>query len=357
MTARERFRRVMNYEPVDRPLVLAIETLNEGVALARWRQEGLPPNQSPQDFLGMETFAEVPLNVGPFPVFETRLLSETAEHITEIDGWGATVRRRKDAPGMYYGYIEHPVKTRADWENYKWRLQPDTPGRIPADLDRIAAELNASDQPVSVTLYPWFFRLAFYLMGMERFLTAFYEEPDLLHDMFAHQAALTLEVLRPWLGRVKIDFAVLMEDLAYKNGPHVSPRLYEEFWLPYQDPVIAALREAGVPIVSMWSSGNLDAVLPLMRDHGINATWPLERAAGMDPLRVRQEYGRGLLLGGGIPKEALIAGPEAITRELTRLRPLIEAGGYLPALDDVVPPEVPFSTYQFYVEALRKVLG
>ncbi len=72
---------------------------------------------------------------------------------------------------------------------------------------------------------------------------------------------------------------------------------------------------------------------------------------GGDPEKMRS-----LLLGGGIPKEALIEGPAAIDREIDRLLPLIREGGYLPALDDVVPPEGPFDTYRFFVNALRAVV-
>lgn len=45
----------------------------------------------------------------------------------------------------------------------------------------------------------------------------------------------------------------------------------------------------------------------------------------------------------------------AIDREIQRLMPVIREGGYLPALDDVVPPEVPLEHYRYFVNALRHV--
>jgi len=42
---------------------------------------------------------------------------------------GALVRRRKDNPTMFYGHIDHPVNTRADWEAYKLRFQASTNGK------------------------------------------------------------------------------------------------------------------------------------------------------------------------------------------------------------------------------------
>ncbi len=354
MTAREIFRRTINYEPVERPLVIALEPY-EPSGLRRWRREGLGEHSTPAEALGMDWLHLAPVNFSPMPDWEPRVVEEDEEYITQVGWMGATVRRRKDEPEMYYGHVDHAIKTRQDWEECKWRFQAKTEGRRPADLDALAAELEACDQPVGVHIFPFFFRLAFYLMGMERFMTAFYEEPDLVHDMFSFWGQFVQETLQPLLQKVRLDFVTFAEDLAYKQAPHISPRIYKEFWLPYQDPIVETLKAAGVPVICMWTAGNAEALLPLMLEHGINCTWPLERAAGMDPLALRTRFGRALRLGGGIPKEALIAGPEAIDREIERLKPLMAEGGYVPAVDDMVPPEVPLATYRHYLDRMREV--
>lgn len=343
----------MRGEPVDRIPVLALEPY-EQPGLDRWRREGLPEGQSPEEFLGMDRLCKLPVNLGPLPVFDRRVLSEDDEYYVDTDIFGAVVRRRKDAPTMYYGYIDHPIKSMDDWLKYKReRYDPNAPERLPADIDAVAAELNASENPVGLEVFPFFFRMGFYLLGMERFMTAFYDAPELIHDMFSFWSEFVLTVIRPLLSRVKVDFVSFGEDLAYNGGPHISPRVYEEFWLPYQDPLIRELRGTGAPVICMYSAGDLTPLLPLLMDHGFNCTWPIERSSGMDPIALRIKYGPGLSLAGGVPKEALIAGPEAIDRELKRLLPLARQGGYLPALDDMVPPEVPLDHYRYYVEALR----
>jgi uroporphyrinogen decarboxylase len=346
---------LFSYQTVDRLPVVALEPY-EGAGLERWRrEEGLPADQAPEACLGMDRLEKAPVNYGPLPLFETQILSEDATYYVERDGMGATVRRRKDAPGMYYGYIEHPIKTREDWEQYKWRYDPHTPGRLPENLDQVCAELNASENPVGLDLFPCFFRLGFYLMGMERFLTAFHDEPDLMQDMFGFWAEFLLQTVRPLLGKLYLDYVTFAEDLAYKGGPHISPKTYAEFWLPHQDPLVEALRRSGVPVICLWSAGDVRPLLPLLRQHGFNCTWPLERGAGMDPVALRKAYGPELRLGGGLSKEALIAGPEAIDREIDQLMPLISAGGYLPALDDMVPPEVSLANYRHLVRRLQEI--
>ena len=51
----------------------------------------------------------------------------------------------------------------------------------------------------------------------------------------------------------------------------------------------------------------------------------------------------------------MISGPAAIDAEIQRLMPVIEEGGYIPALDDMVPLEVPLSHYRHYIDALRRI--
>jgi len=270
---------------------------------------------------------------------------------------GTTVRRYKKAPTMYYGHIDHPVKTRADWERYRERFAPDLAARLPADWQTaVLPRLRESTDPVSLCPFPFFFRLGFYAMGMDRFLTAFHDEPDLIHDMFAYWAEFVETLVRPVLAARVVDVLIIAEDLAYKTSTHVSPAMYAAFWYPHQDRLIDLAARHGVSTVALWTSGNFEPLLPELLDHGFTCSWPLERQAqGMDAVALRRKYGRRLRLAGNVAKEAVIAGPAAIDRELDRLRPVIDDGGFIPAFDDMVPEEVPFAHYAYLVDALRAI--
>ena len=355
MNNRTRFQRIMNYQPVDRLPVMALEPYEKRV-IVRWRNEGLPPDISPAQYLGMVEPDDVPVTWNPIPAFDDKILADDGEYFLQTNFMGATMRCRKDAPTTFYGHVDHPVKTRADWERYKARFRAASPGRVRGDWnDETIRQLNASDKPVGLYFFPFFCRLGFYAMGMERFLTAFHEEPELIHDMFSHWSEFVVAVLTRVLGKVRVDFAVFGEDLAGKNGPLVSPKTYAEFWYPHQDPVINLLRKHGVPVICQWSAGQFAGMLPSMVEHGFNCTWPLEVVAGMDAVEIRKRCGRELRLGGNIAKEALIAGPDAIDREIERLMPLIRAGGFIPALDDMVPLETPFANYCYLIRKLQAI--
>jgi uroporphyrinogen decarboxylase len=346
----------MRFQPVDRLPVMALEPFEE-LAIERWHEEGLPPGESPEAFLKMARLVHAGgVGLNPVPPFEETIISEDGEYTVATTSLGTTVKRWKSAPSTFYGHVDHPIKTRDDWNRYRERLRPVASERLGNTLNpQNVRELNASDDPVGLCFFPFFFRFGFYTMGMERFLTAFYDEPDLMHEIFSHASRLLLTVLPEILGAITIDFAIFAEDLAGKNGPLISPGMYEEFWYPWQDPIIRMLQEAGVPVICQWSAGEFNELLPGMLEHGFNCTWPLENMSGMDALELRKRHGRELLLGGNIAKEAVLAGPEKIDREIERLMPLILEGGFLPAMDDMAPIECPFSHYRYMIERLQAI--
>jgi uroporphyrinogen decarboxylase len=346
----------MRFQPVDRLPVMALEPFEE-LAIERWHQDGLPSNESPETFLKMAQLVHTGgVGLDPVPPFEEKIISEDSEYSITTTTLGTTVKRWKAAPATLYGHIDHPIKTRDDWSRYRERLRPVASERLGNTLNpQNVRELNASDDPVGLCFFPFFFRFGFYTMGMERFLTAFYDEPDLMHEIFSHASRLLLSVLPEILGTITIDFAMFAEDLAGKHGPLISPQMYEEFWYPWQDPIIRMLQDAGVPVICQWSAGQFNELLPGMLEHGFNCTWPLENMSGMDALELRKRHGRGLLLGGNIAKEAVLAGPEEIDREIERLMPLILEGGFLPAMDDMAPIECPFSHYRYLIERLQAI--
>lgn len=262
----------------------------------------------------------------------------------------------KNAPSMYYGFLEHQVKTREDWKRIKFRYEGKIEDRINKNIDEIAKTLNASEKPVKLEIFPYFFRLGFYLMGMERFMLSFYDQPDLMHEIFSFWSELTINMIRPFLSKVDIDVLVLAEDLAYNRGPHLSPEIYKEFWLPYQDELVSEVRKHKVDNICLWSAGDLDVMIPMLLDHGINCIWPIERCSpNMDPLVLRKKYGKQLKMGGGIPINSLALGPSAIDSEIEKLMPIIYDGGFIPAIDDMVSHDVALKNYEYYVNALKTI--
>ena len=157
--------------------------------------------------------------------------------------------------------------------------------------------------------------------------------------------------------KARIDYVRIMEDgLAYRHGPIISPRIYKEFWYPYQKRVIDFLKSHGIDIICHYTSGNIETLIPLMMKAGFNAFAPLEVAAGMDAVKLREEYGNRILLMGNISRQALMDGPKAVEKEFYRKVPyLMEQGGYIPAADDMILPDISFKSFSHFIKLLKSL--
>ena len=60
---------------------------------------------------------------------------------------------------------------------------------------------------------------------------------------------------------------------------------------------------------------------------------------------------------GGIDKRALAQGPDAIDQELLRIKPALQSGRYIAALDHLIPDDVSWDNYCYYAAALRTLIG
>ena len=153
-----------------------------------------------------------------------------------------------------------------------------------------------------------------------------------------------------------IDLFVFWEDMCYKTSSLISPEMTRKFMLPRYRRVTEFLRSRGVELIGVDSDGNISPLIPVWLDAGINLLYPWETQCGLDIIQSRREYGRELRIWSGVDKRAIAAGPQAIDRELERVRPLIEEGGYIPAPDHGLPPDVSFANYCYYMEKLREIL-
>ncbi len=169
--------------------------------------------------------------------------------------------------------------------------------------------------------------------------------------------ALCEKVLLIAKDKIAIDFIGYHEDMAYKNGPLISPAMFREFMTPYYRRVSNIADNAGLDLRMLDSDGNIWELIPLWLEQGINILCPMEVAAGMDVVELRRRFGRDLRMTGGFDKRILAAGPKQISAELERIRPVIEDGGYIPTIDHGTPPDVSFANVRHYVSCLKKMFG
>ena len=361
MNDRERFIACVLGEPMDRPPYWLFWS-PWGTAWRRWAQEGKPDQfrsmADVRDHFGSDQVPRsLPVNCGPCPPIERKVIEEDEDYVTFTDTWGIKRRDYKHGESMS-DFLDFPVKTRDDWARFREAyLDPNHPDRLAGDWRALGAEWMASEAPIQLGYYPdvGVFGAYRWLLGDEEGLVAFYTMPDLVHEIMDHMTTIYLAVFEQVVQEVRVDGIHLWEDMCYRNGPLISPRHWNEFLGPNYRRIKAFADAHGIPVISVDTDGDPDQIAQPMIDAGVNLLFPMEVAAGCDVNDWRARYPTlGML--GNIDKRALARGPAAIDRELERIRPAVEAGRYIACLDHLIPDDVSWENYCYYARGLKRTL-
>jgi uroporphyrinogen decarboxylase len=387
MTPRERFRETIHFRKPDR--LPWVESFYDE-CIVRWINEGLPADKviviewemsrggvillNSPTVKGFDAYSYfgciplrgglVPVDMGPIPRFKQRVVRENEKYVDMITETGAIARRKKQAEYTWYAmpmFIEHPVKDRESWEEYKKRLNPLDPKRYPKDWHKdsyIEYFENYQRGPTQLSI-TGFYGFGAQLMGIQRFNVMFYKDPELMHDIANYWEFFTVEAIRNAVETLKdrIDMVFWWEDLAERHGPNISPKLYKEFFLPHYKRVIGFLKKNKIDRILMDSDGNINPLLDLIHEAGITGLWPLEVNSYMDAVKIRRNYGNKFFLGGNLDKRKIVSGGEEMKNEVDSKVPILkELGGYFAGMDHLVPSDMSLKRFKDYAEYLKKYL-
>jgi len=163
-----------------------------------------------------------------------------------------------------------------------------------------------------------------------------------------------LDILLP---EIKFDFASGWEDICFKNGPIVTPNFFKNVVMPRYKRISKKLREHGIKIYYIDCDGDVRPILPYFLEGGVNCLFPFEVNSCAHPAELLKEYGKDLMIMGGVDKMELAKGPAAIKAYLKTLEPLVARGGYIPFCDHLCPPNVKPEDYLYYLDLKEKMFG
>lgn len=357
MISRERMIRTVQFQPVDRlPLV---EWPIREATMNAWIEQGYPQGVNPQSFFSLDTFhVNVPILTYMYPDFEEEIIEKTAEYKIWRDHLGA-VRKdfNKDAtPGFVTRtWLEFPVSNHEDFQKIKNRYNSHETSRYPNNWKLQADILNKAAVSNHLCI-PYLFWTVRDWMGFENLCLAFYDQPELLDEMFAFLTDMIIETLSRGIADIQIDMVELKEDMAYKGAPMISPDLFRKFMLPHYKRLCSYLKQNNVKFIYVDCDGYPGKLIPLWIEAGVDGVSPCEIAAGNDLIKLRKEY-PDFVLFGGIDKRALTKGYQEIEDEVMRQVPqLINQGGYIPHIDHAIPPDIPLDNYLYYRKLMAAIV-
>lgn len=364
MTHRERFRRIMHFQSVDRGIHWDFGYLTE--AIERWVQEGMPAEMQGQKveahrmdlvsaFFGRDPAAWVPAHLGLHPGFPYKLIEDRERTVVYQDGEGNTVEEVKEGEHTIPHIIDNGLKTREDWLRYKEKLDAADPVRCQWDYAAMAEGFNSSDMPVMIGIGSFVGWIRNWV-GAANLGYMIYDDPDLVSEMVNHLCDLFCARLEPALRHIEVDVAWGWEDICFNNGPLVGPNMWRKIISEPMARVCKLLRAHGVDVILTDCDGNVQALTPVWLDAGLNGLFPCEVAGNSDPVMLRERHGRDVLLFGGVNKREL-CGKAEILAELKRLAPLLDDGGFIPFVDHRVPGYVSYEDFRYYEREKLAMLG
>lgn len=368
LTSRERFDRTMHYQHVDYISHLEFgywdelkeEWLAQGhLPASLQRPDGYISDRLVEEYFGIEQFEEFGPRIGTMPLREPVILERTENTVTLRDGLGVLSQQQSVGTHTIPHFLEFPIRNRATWEAFRDEfLDPDHPCRvIPEEELRRAEEMTrSSTNPVSVSFGSFIGWIRDWV-GFQNLAYLSMDDPDLLEEMVTHLASMCLKLLPEVLERGRFDAAAGWEDICFNSGPILNPRFFSERIMPHMAPVMRLLREQGIDVIWTDCDGNILKLIPLWLEAGLNCLFPLEVNPGNDPVALKKEYGRQLLIRGGFNKFALHEGREAILQELKRLEPAVAEGGFIPHVDHRCPGQVTWDNYCYYIWEKCRMLG
>ena len=323
----ERFRAVMNFQPVDR-LPRWEWAMWWDETIKRWHAEGLPSR-----FRFSQVF-EIAQHFGLDPYQQY---------------WFSTTDSTIEATQHH---VEGIVANMDDYRRLRPQLFPCHDAAI-AGMAAWAERQRRGEAVVWCTLegFFWFPRT---LMGFGELMLAFVDQPELLHEINRDLLAFNFGLLDKIFQVCVPTFMTIAEDMSYNHGPMISKRTFDQFVAPYYRQLVPRLLERGaMPFVD--TDGDVTLLVPWLAEVGVDGVLPLERQAGVDGMRLRERYPR-LRMVGHFDKMTMNRGEAAMRAEFERLVPLMKTGGFIPSVDHQTPPGVSLEEYRVYLRLLREYM-
>ena len=300
--------------------------------------------------------SRVPVNNFIYPLMKTKTLEDHGEWRLYRDGWGI-LRKESSDLSTPTALLKGPVSSIEDWMAIKEKhLQPDIRGRLPENWEKLCAEYKNRDYPLILGGGHGFYGSPRYLIGDEYILTTFYDNPELIHAINDHLCDMWIEIYDKVLQDTTVDLALVWEDMCYKNGPLISPAMFEEFLLPYYKRLCGFFHDQGIEVILVDTDGDARKLIPLFIAGGVTGMFPLEVTAGMDVPQLREAFPEFQLIGG-INKMKLTKDAETIDTELKRITSSLTKGGFIPTVDHLIPPDVSWSNFTYYRKKLNDMIN
>ncbi len=191
-------------------------------------------------------------------------------------------------------------------------------------------------------------------LGFERFVVATRKERKFLERMIGFHADLYCMLVEA-VADAGLPAMVYADDLAFKSGPMLNPRLIEELFGNSYRRIVETAHSQGMKII-IHSCGNTTALLEWFADCGFDGVHPLEPTAGMDLATAKELVGERMCLIGNLDITHILVSAsreEVFAAVKQAIHDAGYGGGYILAPDHS-HPEISVERLRWMVEAAHE---
>ena len=288
------------------------------------------------------------------------LVEESEEWEVRRNGAGAALKYWKHKSGTPE-HIDFDMVTREIWEEkYRPHLLSWDPERVRvSEMRKNYAEVKDADVwAYTGHLFVW--ELMRQSMGDVTMYESLLLDPDWIRDYNRVYTELYKKAFAYIFEKVGLPHGIwLYEDLGYKNGLFVSPRVLEELIFPYYKEMVDFFHGYDLPVI-LHTCGSTAEALPLIVAAGFDGLNPMERKAlNNDPFAFAEAYGDELAFVGGLDARVFESNDKDLIRREVRdyIEGMKARGARLVfASDHSISPNTRYESYLCALETYRECM-
>ncbi len=295
LSKKERTRRALGREPVDRLPTQVNYTAAMGEKLAAWFGVAAP-----------ELDARLDNHLLRVDIAHPKKLS--ADGLVATDWWGAGWSTQTEG----YWHALAPLAESTDLQRYAW---PDA--HDPALLESAQRAICADGQQHFVIANFGFalFERAWSLRGFDLLLVDIMDRPAWVEALLDRITEIQVALARRFVA-LGVDGGYFGDDYGAQQSLLFSPRIWRQMFKPRLARMFAVFRDAGLPVI-LHSDGDIRAILPDLVDIGVTALNPIQPEV-LDHHWLVQNFGDHLAFYGGIStQDALLRNDTEAVRAAT----------------------------------------
>lgn len=307
-------------------------------------------------------------NMDPI-IKDFEIISRDGLDITVKTGFGATVMRRSDLPMPHYDAFS--VNEPEEMEHFIIESARNRDRLYRAGQD----QLNCLNETISESIPCWDSRVSAYCgdypvfgaicegyeylwrcIGTENSLMWSLSNPEEFERFVKRIGEFLVDLTRYQIeeSRGRLSGMLIFGDVAYVNGMLFSPEIWRTHFKPIVSNIISVCRDAGL-LTIYHGCGDAEEIFEDFIEIGLHGYNPLEVKAGLDIVKLKEQYGHRLAFVGNIDVRILESGDiNEITREvLTKLK-AAQGGGWVCQSDHSISANVSPKSYEHMVSLVRE---